>query len=946
MSNQTFIEDLFREVVELSPEERTRELDRRCPDAEDRRQVEELLAWDARVPESFLDGEDDEPEVVSGSRIGPYHVIERLGEGGMGTVYAARQSFPHREVALKVLRSGRVSEDALRRFRHEIDVLGRLQHTGIARIYDAGTTESRDAHGLVREVPYFTMEIVRGVPIVRHAREAGLSTKERVELLAHVCDAVHYAHQRGVIHRDLKPENVLVTTEESTVTNLDDARTSRRIGQPKVLDFGIARVVEADGQDSTRHTLDGALIGSLASMSPEQVSGDASLVDVRSDVYALGAMLYELVAGRAPIALDGLTVPQAIRRIADDEPVSLDEIAPDLRGDLSVIAAKAVEKDPERRYQSAHELAADLRHHLRGEPIEARGDSRLYVLRRSLRRHRVAMGFATTVLVLVSGLAFLGFERARRSTEFAAEESRLKEQANADFASALEAIDLLTEVGTEQLVGVPRAEAARRELLGAALEFRRSLLDGRPTTHELRYRQARERAAVGRIESELGNLDRSLEELTLAVDEFEGLLAEDPEGFPELESDLSSTRAQLGVLMLTLGQLDEAGDAFQTALQAIEARLARAASEERAPTLEDAVLFGSVNKHLGRWLRELGRGNEASELMLSSLPKLRELAADPRIEDREQLESNLVAHLQQFAVYSIESGNLAGLEPFLREARALAQSLVERESTVLQQQTLLGIDIDTGVFLSKTNRTEEAAELVTGAIARGEELVRDYPLLERPREILGDAYVNLGMVHHFHDDLEAAEKALGRGAELWSGLVASHPSPNRIGKQALAENNQGGILMVLQRYDESRDALERAVVHVREALASLPDRADLHQLHEMALINLGQTAAHQADHRAAVAAVETVTGRNDWPDIQRMLFIFQTSALAAEADDALEPEERDVAMEEYLERATVYLEEAIDAGFDEFARVLDEAENWDVLLYYPPFEELLMHPGG
>jgi eukaryotic-like serine/threonine-protein kinase len=222
--------------------------------------------------------------------LGEYRILGLIGEGGMGAVYKAEQRHPRRIVALKVIRAGVATPQLLRRFEQETEALGRLRHPGIAPIFEAGTADA--GYG---PQPYFAMELIDGPSLTEYARARKLSTRERLELMAKVCDAVHHAHQRGIIHRDLKPGNILV--DES--------------GQPKILDFGVARVTDSDNR-ATRETDMGQLIGTLAYMSPEQVLADPLELDTRSDVYALGVILYELLSGRLPYDVSRKLLHQAV----------------------------------------------------------------------------------------------------------------------------------------------------------------------------------------------------------------------------------------------------------------------------------------------------------------------------------------------------------------------------------------------------------------------------------------------------------------------------------------------------------------------------------------------------------------------------------------------------------------------------------------------------------
>jgi serine/threonine protein kinase len=289
---------------------------------------------------------------------------------------------PRRTVALKVIKAGLAGAEVLRRFDREADLLGRLQHPAVAQIYEAGTADT--AFG---PRPFFAMEFIHGQPLRRYVTSRQLKTRQRLELMAKICDGVHHAHQRGIIHRDLKPANILV----------DDS------GQPKILDFGIARVTEADIQ-ATRQTDVGQLIGTIAYMSPEQVAGDPNGIDIRSDVYALGVILYELLAAQLPCGLDKKTLPEAVQTIREEESSALSAVNSAYRGDVETIVAKALEKDRERRYASAADLAADLRRHLNDEPIVARPASASYQLQKFARRHTaIVAGVAAVAIVLVAG---------------------------------------------------------------------------------------------------------------------------------------------------------------------------------------------------------------------------------------------------------------------------------------------------------------------------------------------------------------------------------------------------------------------------------------------------------------------------------------------------------------------------------------------------------------
>jgi predicted Ser/Thr protein kinase len=412
------VQALFDQALDLPPEERSAFLDAACADdAALRAEVESLLACDAGPQddrESRLQcpllrpWQDwsllDEPAAgaVLPESVGRYRVLRLLGAGGMGAVYEAEQDNPRRAVALKVIRPGLVASSVVKRFTQEAQILGRLHHPGIAQVYAAGLAAGQ---------PYFAMELIAGRPLDEYARIQRLEPPARLELVAKVCDAVQHAHEKGVIHRDLKPGNILVEAS----------------GQPKVLDFGVARATNADVRATTAGTEAGQLVGTLAYMSPEQVAADPAALDGRSDVYALGVILYELLAGRLPYQLENRPLPEAARLIREEEPTRLGAVDTHLRGDVETIVARALEKDRARRYPSAGALADDLRRHLHHEPIRARPTSALYQLRKYARRHPAFVsGLLAFAGALVVGTIFSVYYavRADRSATEADVQSR------------------------------------------------------------------------------------------------------------------------------------------------------------------------------------------------------------------------------------------------------------------------------------------------------------------------------------------------------------------------------------------------------------------------------------------------------------------------------------------------------------------------------------------
>lgn len=431
------VEELFLAAMTLPDSQRATLLDARCNrDRELRAEVEALLGHH-HVTGGVLDAPDtpgqtlrrglgqvDVPEEVvlpRQRRIGAYTISRLLGTGGMGVVYIAEQERPRRTVALKLIRRGLASPKLIRRFEHEAEVLGRLHHPGIAQIFEAGTVPM-DVNSPFSGQPFIAMEYVDGMALTKHVAERNLDVRASLELMVRVCDAMEHAHQRGVIHRDLKPGNILVT----------------KAGEPKVLDFGIARAMDHDQGVTTVQTDIGQLIGTLPYMSPEQVGSNVAEIDTRSDIYALGVILYEVLAGKLPHDLKSRSIPDAARVIREEEPERLSAISKVFRGDIDTIVLKAMDKEKSRRYQSASELAADIRRYLAGEPIAGRRDSSMYLLSKQLKRYKWAMIAAAVFIVGAAAFAVYASVQAQRQWRLARDESLARREADAarDLASS------------------------------------------------------------------------------------------------------------------------------------------------------------------------------------------------------------------------------------------------------------------------------------------------------------------------------------------------------------------------------------------------------------------------------------------------------------------------------------------------------------------------------
>jgi non-specific serine/threonine protein kinase/serine/threonine-protein kinase len=796
----TRLEELFDEASELGPAARRAFVDGLSgADAALADELAALLAADSDAP-GFLDaaavdpagfgnrGEVPDVGLRPGQRVGSYEILHSIASGGMGTVYAALQDQPRREVALKVLRAGLDSPSAVRRFQYEAEVLGRLSHPGIAKIYEAGTWREGEM-----DFPYFAMEFVRGArTLVEYADQERLPTRARFELFGRVCDAVQHGHQRGVIHRDLKPANVLV----------DEA------GEPRVIDFGIARAVDPDQQLTTAQTGVGQLLGTLQYMSPEQCEADPAEVDTRSDVYALGLVLYELLCGRPPYDVSGVPLPRAVEIVQCAEPRPPSTVVRALRGDAETVVLKALHKDRERRYASPSDLAADVRRFLAGDPIEAKRDSGWYVLRKTLRRHRLPVAGATTiagllVVGLVGSTTLLQRTRAQRDRAETAEAelevriadvSAARDEAHRE-AAKFEATagffgDVLSSV--HPMIAQGRDTALLREIFDEASRKVDAELADAPAV------RASVQAVLGNSYQGLGLYEQAERLLSASVDTYRDTVGlERPEAVDAM--------GYLAHVWLYQDRVEESEELIRETLRTIDAIPPEDFGSEALAGLARADMLNNLATLVG------GRGDldEAEDLLREALTITHDALG------KRTFDSIRVAH--NFARLLREQRKWV-------EAEALYSETLEISLELLGEKSPATIYLLEGsvVPLIRTGRMDEAEERANRAVALSREVYGDGQL--ETLNALGSLGQTLGATERWDEALPIFRERV----EAMARLVP--PGHSQV---ALCRSTLGRCLSRLERYEEA----ELELLAAQRVFDSAPPHPALEGVH-MDLVEL------------------------------------------------------------------------------------------------------------
>lgn len=692
-----------------------------------------------RVIEEMVHGAET---ALIGKKIGRYTIIKLLDRGGMGVVFQAEQDQPRRKVAIKLIDRVLASAEILHRFSLEAEILGRLQHPCIAQILEAGTSiESSD------DRPWFAMELVSGIPLIRYASERDLSIHECLNLLIRICEGIEHAHQKGVIHRDLKPSNILVTAD----------------GVPKILDFGVATISDPDLKSTAMKTADGALIGTLAYMSPEQLQGDISNIDTRADVYALGVLAYELLTGQLPHDLTDRSLGEAIRIVVEKPARTLSGHGRNFSTDLKSIVAKSLETDAARRYGSAAAFADDLKRFMNHQPVEARPAGGLYQLGKLISRHRLATALlGILVLVLVGSLAVMGVQ-AKRIT---AERDRAEREAETANQVALYLQELFVAPNPWQNKG---QEYSARELLDLGAEKLETKLVGQPAL------QARMSLILGNTYSGLADneharvlLERSLE-LARNIDP------------PDPDLLVKSLRG-LSWWLRGQGQADEAVSMGREALAI--------SINEHGP---DSFEVATDENRLGAILRDAGRTEEARSMLLHAIDIWRSTTSNT--------DEDLARSLYHLAWLEHRAGNSVEADRIYTETCEIQRVTYGADNP--QYANCLS---DWAKALAVLKRFDESRTMVDQALG-----IRLAVFPEGHPQIAA-SFTDLGWLHWQSGDLSAATTAYRSAHEMNRNLLGpAHASTLKsLESVALVEERSGNI-------EEATDVLREVVRIARQA---------------------------------------------------------------------------------------------------------------------------------
>jgi non-specific serine/threonine protein kinase/serine/threonine-protein kinase len=741
------------------------------------REVESLLEQTTDSFENFAESATESlrqkmSSLTPGQRVGAYAIVRELGRGGMGAVYLAQRADGafEKQVAIKVLKRGTDTDEVLRRFQSEREILARLNHPNIAGLLDAGTTDD----GL----PYFVMDYVDGKPITRYADEHGLSLTERLNLFRVVCSAVGYAHQNLIIHRDLKPNNVLVTNE----------------GEVKLLDFGIAKLMQQVESEQLDVTVTMLRVMTPEYASPEQVKGEP--VTTVSDVYSLGVFLYELLTGERPYKFTRRTPDVITKAICEQEPerpsTAVARATPKskfeirdsktLRGDLDNIVLKALRKEPERRYRSVDQFSGDIRRHLEGLPVQARQDTAAYRASKFVQRHKLG--------VVAAGLVALALVGGTITTAWQAHETRLeKTLAEQRFEEVRKLAHSVLFEYHDAIAALPGSTSVRQKLVKDALEYLNGLSKQAGNDAGLLREIAAAYEKVAMVQggatvssrgtalstSNLGDTKGARENLDKALAIREKLSTLEPNN-KDAQRDLAYCYERIGVLCVTNGPPEKAVESLRKAAPRLEALLASdPADEDLQYNLVDN--YEGMAKALGNpILPNLGDTEGALDYLAKAQPIIEQLVADHP--DNLAYQLYLAAHHNAYGwVLGSASGKLPEALEHAQKALAMFQKLSETEpgNTLYRSQLVQQLSAN-GRIMLKMGDNRGAAEVFKKGLSICESLLLADPRDAYNRKSVALAQRNVAEALGGLGDYPGALGHFQKAQQMFAELVAEDPA--------------------------------------------------------------------------------------------------------------------------------------------------------------------------
>jgi serine/threonine protein kinase/tetratricopeptide (TPR) repeat protein len=845
------VKSLFLAATDLAdPAARAAYLDRECGrDADLRGRVEALLEADAPIADASASDDGTSAyaatsdasardEQAGAVLAGKYKLGERIGEGGMGSVWVAQQSEPvKRKVAVKLIKAGMDTKQVLARFDAERQALALMDHPNIAKVLDGGSHDGR---------PFFVMELVKGVPITDHCDANKLTPKERLELFVPVCQAIQHAHQKGIIHRDIKPTNVLVAL-------YDDKPVV------KVIDFGVAKATGGTLTEATIDTGFGGVVGTPQYMSPEQATFNNLDIDTRSDVYALGVLLYELLTGSPPFSkkeLEKRGLLEMLRVVREEEPprpstkLSSSDALPSLsasrgtepktltgllRNELDWIVMKALEKNRSRRYETANGFAADVNRYLSGEAVQAHPPSTGYRLKKFVRRNRgqvIAAGLV--LLALLGGIAGTTFgliqareakerESARADGEEKAKVKAVEAEAAAvaekkkavEFRNkALDALRATTGTDVEKLLGEKKELTANEKAyLDAIAQRWQSFAKQEGTDEQSRAIAAEGHHRVASLWDKLGRRNEARPEYEQAVAVFEKL-ADDFPAVPGYRRELAGSHNNLGILLDHLGKRAEAEEQYGKGL----AILQKLAADFPADPVYRSNLAASHN-NLGVLLKDLGKPMEAEEQSRKGLAIQHKLAADfPAVHVNR---SDLAGSHTNLGLLLVGLGKRAEATEQYGKALVIQEKLAADFPAVpVYRSGLAGIHNNLGILLVGLGKRPEATEQYGKALVIQEKLAADFPAVPAYRSELAGSHTNLGLLLVGLGKRAEAEEQYRKALVIQEKLAADFPAvPAYRSGLAGSHTNLGLLLDGLGKRAEAEEQYRKRLA-LREKLAA------------------------------------------------------------------------------------------------------------------------------